>query len=323
MGLSIGYLLPTRDAIAAGTRDTRRLIELARRAEDLGFDAVWVGDSPIARPRHEPMTLLGAVAAQTRRARLGTAVLLAPLRHPLMLANEAATLDGISDGRLILGLGSGFSMPQTAAQFAAFGVNYETRVSRLEETISILRLVWSNPGEPISFKGRHFTFDDVQIEPAPVQPGGPAIWLAAGGAQGYERVGRIAQGWLPYSPSPQMYAEGRAVIEARACAERRPRPALGLYATLALEEPRRRDGQATLRRSIERYYNFPLEVVAQVQAMFSGDAEACAEWLAPYLDAGVEHLVLRLAGDNPEQRLELAAAELIPRLQRLSRLEAA
>ena len=103
MTLRIGYLLPTRESIMEGRPEAEPLLGLAERAEQLGYDSVWVGDSLLARPRHEPITLLAGVAGRTRRVKLGTAVLLPALRNPVLLAHQVATLDQVSAGRVILG----------------------------------------------------------------------------------------------------------------------------------------------------------------------------------------------------------------------------
>ena len=103
---AFGYLLPTREIVMSQpVPDCSQVIELAERAETVGFDSVWVGDSILARPRLEPLTTLASVAARTKRVKLGTAVLLSALRHPVVLANELANLDLLAQGRLILGLG--------------------------------------------------------------------------------------------------------------------------------------------------------------------------------------------------------------------------
>ena len=106
MAPKLGYLLPTREQIMEGRPDAAPLLTLAERAAAAGFDSVWVGDSLLARPRHEPLTLLAGVAGRVPRIALGTAVLLPALRNPVLLAHQVATLDQISEGRLILGVGS-------------------------------------------------------------------------------------------------------------------------------------------------------------------------------------------------------------------------
>ena len=124
----IGYLLPTREQVMEGRPEAAPLLALAERAEDLGFDSIWVGDSILARPRHEPLTLLSAVAARTRHAELGTAVLLPALRNPVVLAHGIATLDQISEGRFILGVGIASDVPNIRAEFLACGGPFEKRV---------------------------------------------------------------------------------------------------------------------------------------------------------------------------------------------------
>ena len=111
----LGYLLPTRERVMEGRDETGSLLSLAERAEGLGFDSLWVGDSLLARPRHDPLTLLAAVAARTRRVELGTAVLLPALRNPVVLAQQVATLDRIAEGRLVLGVGIATDVPNIRA----------------------------------------------------------------------------------------------------------------------------------------------------------------------------------------------------------------
>ena len=117
MSIRIGYLLPTRERVMAGQPQAASLLELAERAERLGFDSVWAGDSLLARPRHEPLTLLAAVASRVRRVDVGTAVLLPALRNPVLLAHQVATLDQVAEGRLILGVGIAADVPNIRQEF--------------------------------------------------------------------------------------------------------------------------------------------------------------------------------------------------------------
>src|SRR5580692_5473379 len=148
----IGYLLPTRERVMEGRPRTASLLELATRAESLGFDSVWVGDSLLARPRHDPLTLLAAVAGRTRRVALGTAVFLPALRNPVVLAHQLATLDQISEGRLVLGAGIASDVPNIRAEFAAAGVPFEGRVGRMMEGLRLARALWT--GKPVDWQGR-------------------------------------------------------------------------------------------------------------------------------------------------------------------------
>src|SRR5262245_63405960 len=115
---------------------------MARHAEAAGYDAVWVGDSIVAKPRLEAMTTLAYLAGITRRVRLGTAVLLPALRQPVVLAHEIANVDQISRGRVVLGLGVGWSLPSAEREWAACGAAHRRRVHRLEEKVEAWRMLW-------------------------------------------------------------------------------------------------------------------------------------------------------------------------------------
>src|SRR6266496_995476 len=137
-----GLLLPSRETLLWADEDPGLLIDAARLAEQAGYDSVWVGDSLLARPRFEPLTLLAAVAAVTSRVRLGTAVLLPLLRHPLNLAYTLASLDRIAGGRLVLGVGPGADIPGTHAELAALGVASKRRVDAVLQTVERCQRLW-------------------------------------------------------------------------------------------------------------------------------------------------------------------------------------
>ena len=105
MTTSLGYLLPTRERIMAGVHESVQILRFADAAEAHGLDSVWIGDSLLAKPRHDALSLIAAIAGRTRRVKLGTAVLLPALRNPVLLAHQVATIDQICEGRLILGVG--------------------------------------------------------------------------------------------------------------------------------------------------------------------------------------------------------------------------
>lgn len=306
-GLSFGYLVPTRDAVALGRPAALPLVALGERAERLGFDAVWVGDSPLARPRHDALAMLAALAVRTEHVALGTAVLLPALRSALLLAQSVATVDQLAAGRLILGAGAGFPFPETERQFRAVGVPYERRVSRMVQTIAAMRALWANPGQPVSYRGSEVGLETVALEPGPRREGGPPVWLAGSGEAAEQRVGRVADGWLPYSPTPEQYAVGwERVRDAAERAGRSQAPVPGLYVTAALDASA---GVADrrLRRNVERYYRQPLEVIAAIQAMFAGTPAGLGDWLAPYVAAGARHVILRVADEDAQRGLEAAA----------------
>ena len=156
--MRIGVLLPTRGVVMQSLR--RPPVEtcwtMARLADQAGYDAVWVGDSIVAKPRFEPLTTLAYLAGITTRVRLGTAVLLPALRHPVVLAHQIASVDCVSRGRVMLGLGVGWSLPSAEREWAACGADHKRRVRRLEEHVEIWRMLWG--GEPVTHRG-----DDVDL----------------------------------------------------------------------------------------------------------------------------------------------------------------
>ena len=200
MALKLGYLLPTREHIMDGRPEAAPLLSLAERAERLGYDSIWVGDSLLARPRHEPLTLLAGVAGRTHRVQLGTAVLLPALRNPVILAHVVATLDQVSAGRLILGVGIGLNVPSVHAEFQAAGVPFERRVGRMLEGLRLCRALWT--GQSVNWDG----------PPTPHRAGGPPIWVGGNLESSRRQVGRSFDGWLPITPNPEAWAEQWAEV---------------------------------------------------------------------------------------------------------------
>jgi alkanesulfonate monooxygenase SsuD/methylene tetrahydromethanopterin reductase-like flavin-dependent oxidoreductase (luciferase family) len=307
--LAFGYLLPTQDAVVAQGQRLAQLVELGVRAEHLGFEAVWVPDSPFQYGLPDPLIVLAALASRSDRVILATGVLLPALRQPALLAQQLASLDALAGGRLRAGFGAGFASAASERQFAAAGVPFATRVGRLEEIVAAMRALWAAPGEPVSHAGAHLNLENVVLSPAPARPGGPPIWLAGAGRRAEQRVGRLADGWLPYLPSAAAYAEGwKRVQDAAAAAGRSDPPVPGLYLTVALD---RSAGAARrrLRATVESWYGRPFDLIASLQAMYAGTPEGLGAHLDPYIEAGVRHIVLRLA-DEPHRGLEAAAEAL-------------
>ena len=289
-----GYLVPTREAVMQGAPATAPLLDLAVRAERLGYDSVWVGDSLLARPRHDPLTLLAAIAARTEHATLGTAVLLPAYRSPVILAQQLATLDQVSEGRLVVGVGIAADRPNIRAEFEAAGVPFDKRVGRLLEGLQLMRALWR--GEPVSWDGR-WTLREAMLGPLPHREGGPPIWGAGSHPNALARAGRAMDGWLPIWPDEG--GEWRRmfeIVKSHAAAAGRPQPTGAHYLTCCIDGP-----TAALARVddfLERYYGVPGAAMRRAQACFGGSAEQTADWMQDFVDAGVEHIVLRFAGDH-------------------------
>jgi alkanesulfonate monooxygenase SsuD/methylene tetrahydromethanopterin reductase-like flavin-dependent oxidoreductase (luciferase family) len=279
-----GLLLPSREALLWADGDLAFLIEAARQAEKAGFDSVWAGDSLLARPRGEPITLLAGVAGATTRVSLGTAVLLPLLRHPLSMAHALATLDRIAKGRVILGIGPGAELPGTHAELKALGVPSDRRVTAMVSSVERTRRLWRNE-EP-----------GLELQPRPFRPGGPPIWVGGTGPRMLRLTGETFDGWLPLSPTPADYASGlRALHEAAERSGRDPESiATGVYLTVAVADT---PGEAAgeLDAYMKAYYGVPADVMSRSMALKAATLESAGEWFAAYRAAGAHHLVVRLA----------------------------
>lgn len=314
MAVKFGVLLPTREAVMSGRMETAPLLAMAERAEAVGLDSVWIGDSVTARPRHEPLTLLAAVAARTRRVLLGTGVLLPALRNPVVLAHVVGTLDRVAEGRVILGVGIAADAPAIRREFAAVGVPFERRVGRFLETLEICRALWRR--DSISFSGMHFTLENVTVEPKPHRRGGPPIWIGGSGPTALREAARF-DAWFPTGPSVDFFAEHFPRVQAAATAAGRAPDAVtgAAYVTLALD-PKPTIAEERLQGFIETYYGAPARVIMARQATYAGPIEGCVEWLQGWIDAGARHICLRFAGGDQLAQVDEAASHLLPRLKR-------
>lgn len=311
--VKFGLLLPTREAVMSNKEDpARELYRLAERAEALNFHSVWVGDSITARPRLEALTTLAAVSARTRRVRLGTAVLLAALRHPIHLALMTANLDRLSGGRVILGIGYG--RPQDPAQqreFEALGLSTERRIKMSEEVVHLLRRLWRE--ENVSHEGSFTRFHRVTLQPKPVQPGGVPIWLASNNVEpGLKRVARMGDGWLNNITSPQLYRECLAKIRQYAADAGRDPLAIEPSAYLTVAG----GSKETVNEAhafLARYYNRPYEAVAKAMVCIVGSWEEVLDAIEAYLEAGAQTVILRFAAADQIGHLEACAGSLARR----------
>lgn len=178
--------------------------------EDLGYDSLWVGGH-VAAPNESPevMMQLARLAALSKRARLGTAILLLPLYQPAIIAKQVADIDRRCGGRITLGVGVGGEFEQ---EFRACGVPVKERGRRTDEAIPLIRRLWS--AEVISHTGIFYPMNDVRIHPAPIQKGGPPIIVAGRQEAAMRRAARLGDGWMPYLYSPRRYAESVSRIRA-------------------------------------------------------------------------------------------------------------
>jgi len=210
--VKIGILLPTRGIILANSapKNADLIIDMAELIEEASLDSVWVGDSLYSKPRMEPLSTLAAIASRTKKVRLGTSVLLAALRHPVMLAQAINTLDLLSSGRTILAVGAGGAFtPSQIKEWEIAGVDIHTRGKRLEEVVHIIKLLEKNL--PLSFKGQFFELNKVTMQPKAVQTGGVPILFAchirAKREAQFKRAALLGNGLISISESPGEFAQ--------------------------------------------------------------------------------------------------------------------
>jgi probable F420-dependent oxidoreductase len=313
--VSIGLLLPTREVVmASGAPDLSKIIDLAVRAEELGFDSVWVGDSILARPRLEAMTTLAAVASRTQRVKLGTAVLLPALRHPVMLANEAANVDILSQGRLILGLGVAANNESIAREFTACGVNFAHRLSIFEECVALMRRLWMEPS--VTFHGRRFQLQDVSLGLRPLQTSGIPIWIAGAVDNAQRRVLRLGDGWFPIPRSPEVFVAQWERLQVLAREMGKDAQALPrcVYTTLNINTDVAQ-AQREMQAFAEGYYSAPYDVLVRQQGLCAGTAASCADWLNAFVAAGAQTLVLRFGSPDQFGQLERCVRDVLPQVR--------
>lgn len=281
--------------------------------EELGYDSAWTSEHIFFYfPTFDALTSLAAMAARTSRIRLGTAVLLLPLRPAALAAKEIASVDIISGGRITLGIGVGGEYPK---EFEAVGVPVRERGARTDESLRVLKLLYSE--DNVRFDGRFTKFDGVTLAPKPTQTGGPPLWVAGRSEAAMRRAGRFGDGYLPYLFSPERFRDGLA--KAREYAEkagRDPSAITGaIYQFIALADTYDEGKKAAI-EDLSRRYNQPFDKIVD-RYVVMGNADDCARRLADFAEAGVAHFILvpilsTFADFMPQ--VEAYARDVVPRL---------
>jgi alkanesulfonate monooxygenase SsuD/methylene tetrahydromethanopterin reductase-like flavin-dependent oxidoreductase (luciferase family) len=320
--LSFGLTLANR-GVLLGINSPAELLDLGDRAEASGlFDSIWVGDSLFAKPRLDALTLLAAIAARTRRTRLGPACLASfPLRNPLVFAYEWASLDCISEGRAVLIVcAGGGSAGDWEAEARALGVQVKERQRRLEEHLVILRRLWSE--DRVSHQGQFFQFEDISLAPKPVQQPCP-IWLAnnpwtvnpdpARVERALRRVAQLSDGWMTHSLSPEVLTEYWRTIEQYAREAGRDPAGLDncLYHNIHVNEDREAAYQET-KRFLDAYYSadFSRERIEAWGAL--GSPEECIQNLRGFRGTGIRRIALRLTSWDQSGQLQRVLRDVLP-----------
>jgi alkanesulfonate monooxygenase SsuD/methylene tetrahydromethanopterin reductase-like flavin-dependent oxidoreductase (luciferase family) len=323
--MRIGLTLPNRGILfGATTVDT--MLQLAEDADRSGkFDAVWVGDSLLGKPRLESIALLAAVAGRTKKVRLGTACMASfPLRDPVLLAYQWASLDVISSGRTVLIACTGL-VEQVGAQVEGtlYGLVNAQRVTRLVEWIEILRLLWTT--DNASFAGREYKFEGITIDPKPVQKPAPPIWIANNAPaenrglveRTHRRAVKHGDGWQTSIWEPEdLEWRVKDIIEKTKEAGKDPdKFDRSVYHNININE----DEQAAIeesRRFLELYYEgmkFSDKDVRDWVAI--GSPDKCIRHLKRLESMGVTEVGVRITSWDQVGQFKRLIEEVVPALQ--------
>ena len=298
--------------IMSGFPDPVRTQATVLEAEELGFESLWVGDHvafPV--PILDPLVQLTLAAAYTSSLTLGTCVYLLPLRHPTTVAKQVGTLDLVSGGQLVLGVGVGGEFPN---EYAACGVDVSSRGARLTEGIEVLKSLWT--GDSVTREGRYFPLQNVQMLPRPAREGGPPIWCGGRSGAALQRAGRLADGYISYAIDHNRYHQSAEQIRESAAQAGRDLEdftfAHMLFVRIddSFEEAH---GHATAHLS--RRYAMDFSEPARRYAAL-GRPEDVAESIGRFLEVGVTQVVLDLTGplEDRSEQLRRFSEEVRPLL---------
>jgi alkanesulfonate monooxygenase SsuD/methylene tetrahydromethanopterin reductase-like flavin-dependent oxidoreductase (luciferase family) len=335
----LGVYVNNRAAVFLGEGFTLSdLIDLAVSAEDAGLDFVSVGDSLLAKPRYSPIVVLAGIAAVTKQIELTTGILQPHMRNPVMLAQEWATLDVLCGGRTSLGVGLGTGpLELVEAEYRLIGIPKRKRGVAFDEAITLLRQLWTEP--EVTFSGEVFQIDSATVGFSSARRPHPPILVACGGyvpeqagtgpndfyspetagtfTGPFERVVRLGDGWITGIVTPDEYRRALGVVDA--LAQQRGRTLddgferrLNCFLHIGPDAAQARQvGQEFL----ESYHRLPFDSETLDRWLIAGTAEACAEQISAYVDAGVTSFQFVLADHQQQRQLERLANDLAPRVR--------
>jgi probable F420-dependent oxidoreductase len=297
----------------AETPDIEALYAYAQRAEALGFESLWAWDHVIlgvepAFPILDAVGTLTAIAARTSRIKLGTGVLVLPLRNPTVAAKALGTLDVISKGRLILGVAAGWY----AREFDAVGVPFKRRGRLFERNLDILTRLWTD--DRVTLQVDEHNLRDAVMRPRPVQRPRPPILIGGYVDAVLKRVATRGDGWLTYFYTPASYRRSWEKIVGFATEAGRDPKALTGTNQLAIYVGRSREAtEAPMRRWLETEWDVAAWSESTIEHAIRGSADECVEQLRAHAESGVDRIILIPYRYEPEQ-VELIAREILPRL---------
>ncbi len=258
------------------------VLSVAKAAEEMGLESVWTTDHVLVPNVHadpygtvlDPLATLAFVGAQTHRVKLGTSILVVPLRNPILVAKEAASIDHLSNGRLILGAGVGW----LEKEFSYLRADYKRRGAYFKESIRVMRVLWTEKSPELH--GQFFDFSGATFQPKPAQPGGPPIFIGGNSKVAVRRAAKIGDGWHPVGVSVESLRSGAEYIREHAGGRR---CAISMRIRVDTTGKAKPYAGATGER----------------REAISGEPRQVVEMIQRYEGAGLEHLVCYF-GDKPE-----------------------
>ena len=278
---------------------------VAKKCEELGLHSFWVIDR-IVYDNLEPLSVLATAAAVTQKLRIGTSVLLAALRHPVLLAKTISTLDFLSAGRITLGVGVG----SRENDFTSVGVPFDHRGSRAEETLKLMKRLWTEEG--VTHRGRFYKVENVTFGPRPVQTPHPPIWMGGGVEIALKRVARMANGFVCGSAAIETFPSVWEKITGFASAAGRNPEEIEKAALTFMAIADKAKAVETLTAYIQRYYGrVHLDVERQLLA---GPPELCAERINSCFRKGINTLIIGQVIPDLRQ-LDLFGEKVLPQIK--------
>jgi probable F420-dependent oxidoreductase len=295
--------------------DAKALVDYGVRMEELGFDSLWVWDHVLLGvepnfPIIESLTVLTAVAARTSRIKLGTGILVLPLRNPVLLAKQLASMDQLSGGRLLMGMASGWYK----REFDAMGIPYDRRGKIMDANLEIMKKLWAE--ESVSGEWGPHKISKAVMYPKPVQQ--PRIPILIGGYADrvLKRAGAIGDGWLTYFYPPDAFAKSWAKVrEAATEARRDPATLLNASQLPIMVGPSREAVQDDMMDWLNKEWDFPSHSDCSRDSAIMGTPEECVEQLKEHLAVGVQKIIF-VPYKYEMGQIETIAREIVPRLKR-------
>jgi probable F420-dependent oxidoreductase len=294
--------------------DAKALVEYGVRMEELGFDSLWVWDHILLGvepnfPLIESLTLLTAIGARTKKIKLGTGILVLPMRNPVILAKQLATMDLLSDGRLLLGMASGWYR----REFNAIGVPFEQRGKIMDENLEILKRFWTE--HMVSAKFRHYDIPAGVMYPKPVQKPHPPILIGGYVDRVLKRAAVSGDGWLTYFYRPESFARSWSKIRGFAKQAGKDPDALLNASQLPIAIGKSRQAvESKMMEWLTKEWDFASWSESTKDSAIMGTVDDCVEQLKAHLAVGTQKIIF-VPYRYEMEHIEAIARDIIPRLK--------